>query len=138
MRIALLAACLALPLACASPEPSDPGAPSHGLDGTLWRLVRLDGAELPSEPALTLAFEGERVAGDGGLNRFFGSAEYRLDGRFEAGPLASTRRAGPPELMEREQRYFTLLDQADRLRFDDGRLELLRGERVLLVFVRAS
>jgi heat shock protein HslJ len=134
MRSALLLAlCLAPALACASRGEPDPSAPSRGLDGTTWRLVRMEGAEVPAEPPSTLIFEGERLAGDGGVNRFFGTVEYALDGRFETGALASTRRAGPPELMDREQRYLSLLEQVESMRFVEGRLELLAAERVLLV-----
>jgi heat shock protein HslJ len=68
---------------------------------TTWRLVRLDGREIPAEaraepePAhLRLAQEG-RVTGSNGCNRFFG--QYRQTGdRIEFAALASTRRACLP------------------------------------------
>lgn len=95
------------------------------LAGTVWRLVQLDeGAAVAAGAGLELRFEGERIAGSGGCNRF--AAELRSGERdaLEIGPITATRRACPAAVMRREQRFFAALQRAHRLAFRFGRLEL--------------
>ena len=50
------------------------------------------------------------VGGSSGCNRFTG-AYTQKDEELTLGPLASTRMACPPEVMEREQQFLTMLGQ---------------------------
>lgn len=72
------------------------------ISGTSW-VVRQIGAQSPRPPLPELSFDdGGRLNGTSGVNRLMGSYEVG-DGAVTFGPLATTRMAGPPELMAQEQ-----------------------------------
>ena len=82
-----------------------PSATSDALAGTEWSIVRLDGQDLEAAGVqLLLAFGHDgRVWGSTGVNEVTGS--YSLTESYVTfGPLATTRRAGEPGLMEQEHR----------------------------------
>ncbi len=87
-----------------------PTATSDALAGTQWSIARLDGIDLTAagEP-LRLAFGHDgRVWGTSGVNEI--TASYSLTADYVTfGPLATTRRAGEPELMEQEHRLVASL-----------------------------
>jgi heat shock protein HslJ len=92
-------------------------APDVPLEGTVWRLVQLDGkpvsapADSARAPSLTLLADGHKVQGSAGCNRMMGS--YRLNGTsLELGPLATTRMACPA--MDTEQGYLKALGATTR------------------------
>jgi len=71
--------------------------------------------------------DDERVSGFSGVNRYHGP--YEVDGEsIKIGPLASTRMAGPAELMEQERQYLEALEKATRYGIVDGALTLYGGE----------
>lgn len=77
-----------------------------------WKLVNLCGERIPEDAGVSLVFlEDDRVAGSASVNRYNGSFRS-TDAGIEAGPMASTRMAGPPEAMEREQKYLAALADA--------------------------
>ncbi len=57
---------------------------------------------------LTLEVAGDRVGGSAGVNRFVGPVSE--DG---FGPLATTSRAGPADLMDQERLFLSHLDEID-------------------------
>ena len=76
------------------------------------------------------------VVGSGGCNNFFGS--FTQDGRtLTFGPLASTKKACPGELMQQERDFLDLLGRvraveathAELVLFGDGDAELARLRR---------
>lgn len=143
---------------CASrsmPRPADtePGAPVREpvkvkvikeLAGSSWVLAELDGRAVPTPPegwlARSLSFDanGLRVTGHAGVNGFGG--RYSQHGsELSFGPLALTRRAGPPELMDAESRYTQVLSRVVGWRQDGENLVLLTpGVDRAAVFVRAE
>ena len=129
LRLASLLLALALVPACLSNFGPAP------IENVAWRLVELfgekvavpEGAEAPS-----LRFDGasQTVSGSTGVNRINGG--YLLDGdALHFGALASTRRAGPPELMELETRFLKALERTQSTRLDGNTLELREGDTVL-------
>jgi heat shock protein HslJ len=87
------------------PDGTGPNAMSDALAGTEWTIVRLgDTPVLDSDQPLVVAFGHDgRVSGSTGVNQL--TASYSLTaGYLTFGPLATTRRAGPPEQMEQEHR----------------------------------
>lgn len=89
------------------------------LMGSSWSVAGHDGAEI--------AFgAGGTVTGNAGVNRFRG--QFTLAGdRLTVGALATTRMAGTPEAMQREQQLLTVLAQplrvgaeGDSVVLDDG------------------
>jgi heat shock protein HslJ len=78
-------------------------ATSDALAGTQWQITELDGAPVTeSEDALLVGFGHDgRVSGSTGVNQF--TASYSMNATYVTfGPMALTRRAGPPELAAQE------------------------------------
>ncbi|MGD8528483.1 MAG: META domain-containing protein [Methyloceanibacter sp.] len=76
------------------------------------------------------------VGGSSGCNRFTGAYTQKGD-ELTMGPLASTRMACPPEVMEREQRFLTMFGNVRYAETDDLKLTLKDGNgEVLAELVR--
>jgi putative lipoprotein len=76
------------------------------------------------------------VGGSSGCNRFTGAYKQKGD-ELTMGPLASTRMACPPEVMEREQQFLTMLGNVRYAEADDRKLTLKDGNgEVLAELVR--
>ena len=95
----------------------------HELVGE-WRVTTLRGTPVDGARAPTLRVDADgAVSGSSTVNRYTG--RITPDGPLVFGPLASTRRAGPPEAMELESAYFAALGAASgatvetRLRLTD-------------------
>lgn len=111
-----------------------------------WQLVEIEGESIggliPADgraPEVRIADDG-RISGFAGVNRFSGSLNVSAlsDGRFEMGPAATTRMAGPSELMRLEDRFLRTLQGADSARLVDGRLVLRRSGDAVLAFAPAG
>ncbi len=100
------------------------------LAGTRWTVIALDGNPVERAPdgwpAQSLEFDpdGGRVSGHAGVNRFAGRCEQD-GGALRFGPLAMTRRAGPPAQMESERRYTVVLSAVTGWRQDGPNLVLV-------------
>jgi heat shock protein HslJ len=132
----LIGPLLALGMAGCSTMPSASEAPS--LDGTAWVLASLGGqSPLVGQPA-TARFEGGRVQGSDGCNRY--TAPYGAQGSsIEVGARgASTQMACPPEVMKQAVAFTTALSSAKRYRVTDGRLELLGSDGAVLATLVAQ
>lgn len=130
---------MALALALAAMSMPGVGA-AGGLDGTGWVLARLDGAAVPDVPAVTLGFEGGRLSGTDGCNRYTGTYQATTD-RFTLGPdLASTKMACAPEVMATADAWNAALSSALAWRIVDGQLELLGpgGKRLALLVAQSG
>jgi heat shock protein HslJ len=92
-----------------------------------WFLQRFDhDDEVPDGIEITLTFDGERIFGGSGCNRYNGSVvEGRNPGALTtAGPMASTRMACPPPADEIEIRYLQRLQGIEQYSFIAGKLAL--------------
>ena len=87
------------------PRASGPNATSDALAGTQWELLTIDGEPAASgEVPLVITFGHDgRVSGSTGVNQLTASYTVTAD-YLTFGPLATTRRAGSPELMAQEHR----------------------------------
>lgn len=120
--------------ACASPaESASRGERALAGEFTVERIE--DRPVLDRSPA-SLTFDADgRVHGLASINRFTGT--WTLDGdALTLSPLATTRMAGAPALMEQEQRLLDALGRVGRADLSDGMLVLSSAEGVELV--RAS
>jgi heat shock protein HslJ len=133
-RILTLAVLALLCSACSSLGSNDPA----DLAGADWRIVRLEADEIPESAGMTLRFEDAKLSGQSGVNAFHGPVMVDSSGTFEAGPFAMTRRAGPPEAMQRESLLLVALEQADLWRIERGELHIVSGVSSLVVAVRAD
>jgi len=98
---------------------------------THWTLVEAEGMPVPAAvrraPHITFDSEKKRVTGYGGVNNFFGGYDAS-GGELRLPRLASTRRAGPPELMQLESALFKALAATRSYRVTGSTLELLDGD----------
>jgi heat shock protein HslJ len=130
-RLARPALVLALGLAGGCATAGGSSAPS--LEGSSWRAQEVDGQALGERPRATLTFEraeeghGLRAAGSGGCNRYFGPVEIEGE-RIAFGPLAATKRACEPAVMDAEQRFFAALGEAVRFELGPEGVLVLQGE----------
>ncbi|EIQ01828.1 heat shock protein [Opitutaceae bacterium TAV1] len=104
-----------------------------------WTLASIGGdpVTLPADNArpLRLQFgaDGLSATGYSGLNGFLGRTNF--DGnKLKFGPLAMTRRGGPAELMQLENRYTAALTSVTAWAIRDRQLVLSAGDTPVLVF----
>ena len=119
------------------------GPPCPDIIGS-WILLSYDNGNgnlvpVPPEGRITAVFGNDsRVSGNAGCNDYFG--EYRLEGGLlSIGSLASTEKycLSPGGVMEREQRYLSLLQMSTRFNLDRDELILsYYDQKQLLVFRR--
>lgn len=119
------------------------GPPCPDLTGT-WILVSStsgnDGmVPVPPEGRITAVFgDDSRVSGNAGCNDYSGT--YRIEGGLVSiGPLASTEKycLSPEGVMDREQTYLGLLQEATRFSIDQDELTLsYYDKKQLLIFQR--
>ena len=99
------------------------------LAGSVWVAEEIAGTPVTGDKPITLRFDADGSAsGRGGCNSYGGS--YTLAGdALGFGPLAATRMACPPAVMDQEQRYFDMLGKVTHYAVaDDGALLLVTGE----------
>ena len=110
---------------------SAPG-PEQGaeLGKTYWRLVAVDGEAVPPgtgrQPHIEFDPEKKRVTGYSGVNIFSGGYSA-TDSRLRMSQMASTRRAGPPDLMKLETTYLKALSATRTYRVSGHALEFLNA-----------
>lgn len=109
------------------------------LTGTEWWVEDIGGGGVIDNSHTTVSFvEPGRVAGDTGCNRYMGS--YEMDETsLKFGPLAGTRRACAPALMDQEAKFYAAMARVAAwevtetgllyLRDADG-VEVIRASRV--------
>jgi heat shock protein HslJ len=119
MRQIILVAALALS-GCAA-------AYDRQLGGLEWRAVDINGAPVLAEAAPTLRLDSGRASGNASCNRFSGSYQLMRGGeRLRFGPLAVTRMACAPAIMDQERRYLAIVEFARSYDFyGDGSLSLI-------------
>lgn len=111
-------------------------APALTLERVEWSLVSIDGAPLVDGTDVTIAFDGEGVAGSAGCNRYSGS--YTLDGdTITFGPFVTTRMACPQPIMQQESAFLTALEGAANVTIANGQLTIVTANGVTLVFETA-
>lgn len=131
--IPLLLAATMLFTGCASrvarkAPPSLPAGP--------WALVELNEkpvtvVNLSQQPTMLFDAEGGRVSGHAGVNRYNGS--YTQNGTaMSFGPAATTKMAGPPELMRIEEEFLAMLPKVKSWRIETAWLQLIGDKGVIL------
>ena len=110
-------------IACAASAPGADMTPT--LNNTAWTLSGLAGRRLPTGPTPTMQFEGGRVQGSDGCNRY--SAPYTAaEGRFQLeSPGVSTQMACPEPITRLASDFNAALARARAYRIDGTSLALL-------------
>ena len=87
---------------------------------------------------LTLGSDG-RATGNAGCNSFSGPYNTRSDDRIDIGPLAVTRMACEPQIMEQEARYLSILEDAASFnRYGDGGFSIIAPDGRAIRFRRGG
>lgn len=124
--IGLVIGAIALAACAAQPPPAPPRPLTvEELVGTEWVAEDIGGAGVVDGSHTTLHFIAPTlIDGSTGCNRFNGP--FAQDGTsITIGPLATTRRACPPALMDQERRYLVALSSTASWKRDNGLLILL-------------
>lgn len=97
-------------------------APS--LTGRTWLVEDIAGKGVIDSLQTTLEIDADgKVSGNGGCNRYFGSA--KVDGtRIEFGPMGATRKMCPPAIMNQEDSFMRTLATIKRFDLKNGLLFL--------------
>jgi heat shock protein HslJ len=126
-------------------EPEGSGTPvdTASLEGTMWTLESFVQGEtvtsLIAGTTITLQLDAGRMTGSAGCNNYGGS--YTLeDGELTVNELVWTEMAcmDPEGVMEQEERYLSILNNATRLELEGGQLTLRTPDGRGLVFVPNS
>jgi heat shock protein HslJ len=100
--------------------------PPDTLAGSNWSFVSIGGVPVAADRPTALQFDGNRLSGSAGCNRFSGGYAVS-DGVLKAGPLMATEMACPG--IELEQTFFKLMAAPVSLTFaNDGTLILTGSE----------
>lgn len=134
---ALMVAGMMVPISgCAS---SGPAADPLALQANEWALT---GSSVSSsdlgQAGITIAFDGERLAGFSGVNQYGGAYTASDDGSIEIGTMNSTLMAGPEPLMQAESAYLELLKGVDGFAIEGTTLTLTTGGQESLVYTAAK
>lgn len=98
--------------------------PPETLAGSNWTFVSIGGVAVAADRPTSLQFDGTRLSGSAGCNRFSGGYSA-VDGTLTAGPLMATKMACPGAGMTQESAFFKLMAAPVSLTFgEDGTLIL--------------
>jgi heat shock protein HslJ len=95
------------------------------LSANEWTLVEIDGQSVPQgvDPPL-VHFEGGKLRGFAGCNRFTASVAETKPGEIDVGAAAAEKKACPPPQMDLERKFLTQLDAVNRYSYVAGQLAL--------------
>lgn len=107
-----------------------------------WQLTSMNGEPAPADvqggKGVTLEIQEDgKFAGQSPINRYFGQIDTQ-DKTFKTGPVGMTMMAGPPELMDAERDYFTVINDVKSVDVKGGKLTLTGPDGKRLVFDRAN
>ncbi len=108
------------------------------LDGTAWVLASLGSRAVAGDGAATARFEGGRMQGSDGCNRY--SMPYERSGAtLKFGDRGiSTMMACPPDRMQQAQAFTVALAATRTYRVEGGRLQLLGADGAVLASFTAQ
>lgn len=105
------------------------GSETPELDGTSWRLTGWSvSAQDPNDVTITAEFKDGTVSGSAAVNQYNGAYTVGPEDAFAAGPLASTKMAGPEADMQAEAAYLALLEGAKSVKLDGTTLTLFDAD----------
>ncbi|MGE0380014.1 MAG: amidohydrolase family protein [Hyphomicrobium sp.] len=97
-----------------------------------WTLAMLNGEKVTADPPPTMMFADGKVTVFGGINQLTGS--YALvEDAVVMGEIASTKKSGPPELMELESRFANTLAKVNGFKVSENELRLSTDGKVVAV-----
>ncbi|ASX11213.1 META domain-containing protein [Aeromonas dhakensis] len=97
------------------------------LQASTWQLQGASG------DTFTLQVAGDKVAGKGGCNRYFGSIIQQGDGVLALGPMGSTRMMCMGELAGKEMLYLQTLEKVASFQISGQQLVLSDANKAALL-----
>jgi heat shock protein HslJ len=120
-----VAALLPIVVGCGSSASNE----TPDLDGSSWRLSSWSvSSQDPADFTITAAFKDGTIAGNAAVNTYNGSYTVGPNDAFSAGPLATTKMAGPEADMQAETTYLQLLEAAKTCAVDGEELVLFDAD----------
>lgn len=111
--------------------------PPDTLANTSWTFVSIGGVAVAADRPTALQFDGSRLSGSAGCNRFSGGYAV-ASGTLSAGQLIATQMGCAGAAMTQEQAFFKLMETPVSLTFaDDGTLILTGSQGQTAVLKRA-
>lgn len=111
--------------------------PDAALENTYWKLIAMGARPAQTQPgerdAYMLLLDG-RVSASSGCNKLMGSYTHPAPSELHIGPLASTRMACLPGVMEQEAALLAVYARATRYRVTGETLDLMDADKVLARF----
>lgn len=106
--------------------------------GNAWTVTSIGGEPVIADTAITLSFAADRrSSGHAGCNSYIAEASFE-DDAIAFGPVASTRKACPPDIMAQEARYFAALAAIASYQMSKNGLRLSDAAGIALIgLVRA-
>jgi heat shock protein HslJ len=108
------------------------------LDGTGWLLTSLGGRAPPTDTTATARFDGGRVQGTNGCNRYSAPVVIHGTNVEISSKAATTNMACPPDLMKLADAFMTALVSARSYRISSHQLELLGADGTVLATFAAQ
>lgn len=106
------------------------------LAGKEWMVARLDGNALLQTTRATIRFgEDGRISGNASCNAFTGSFKLNA-GMLTIAPLALTRKACVPQLMQQEQSIISVLQTVSHVQIDETGLLILQNDDGTMITAR--
>ncbi|BBS88098.1 META domain-containing protein [Aeromonas media] len=97
------------------------------LQASTWQLQGASG------DTFTLQVAGDKVAGKGGCNRYFGGITEQGDGVLALGPMGATRMMCTGELAGKEMNYLQALEKVASFQISGKQLVLKNAEQATLL-----
>ena len=119
------------------------------LAGTTWNLLTFEVSEGKGDTAtdsaesvlknapITLTIKDGKASGSSGVN-VYGASTKIGEGTISFGSAMSSRRAGPPEAMQQEARYYTTLAKVTRFVIRGNRLTLSNDDGSIALSFKGS
>ena len=118
-----------------SPTPPQLLTSVDSISGNEYTLVEDDNSFAISNP-ITIKFENDKISGSAGINKFFGGYEMDEEGNITTKPFISTRMAGSPELMARENEFLSEISKIKNISTKDNTLVLTLDDSKKLIFTK--
>jgi heat shock protein HslJ len=107
------------------------------LNGKVWQLTAIDGNAVNTDKAtLSFDFDKNRVGGNGGCNGFGGTLTAN-GGEIKISQIISTKMFCENG-SDVENKYLPKLEQVNKYKISDGKLQLLNNEMMVLEFTAKS
>lgn len=139
--LGVLLACLIFSAPAQALRAAPPVTDNGGILDTVWVLEDIQNQGVIDRSHLTLQISSDgRASGDGGCNRFSGTAEVTGD-QISFGALMMTMRACMAEAMQmQEQKYTTAFEHVRKWRIENGLLYLMddAGQDVLRFYAETN